>query len=465
MAGLLIGQADVPGALQKADANKGLRAPKYFVKKGPLSLLVEPPLATAKPPSAVIGHNRDSLLARIVFRFDFLALSLREPLVDVPSNVFGGHSTRESGGAHERQSRNLNGFFEAPAPHASDAADDARPPKRLVAISIASHGAKHLVTEMGLDGALVAADEDAIFALFTGAMEDYIAQRVLGVAVRRAAPRRLMAAGFATTSGTSESAIAAALQGGGSASGKEMPREERLLGAFGGLLRGKNTAGAEEAATAGEDGGSDAAQPLADGFVVVGQTFECGAMHSSQNRNFRKMAKHCPAMEAIVRAVWRQWERRSMAFLAAVAVSSADPSPSPSPSPSLPLKVTEVLHGNSSWRHLTRREAVRVAAAVAYLPPMYCHGEERGWEVGPAAPSEAQQNGGGDRVEGQASLAPHGRRDEALRDGVDPQPFRFDPSRPFCTRDGIHLRTKFLVHKLDALLNAMVGLSDCGVGH
>lgn len=351
---LLVSQADIPGTLEKKDANRGLRNPKYFVRAWNASL--SSPALPGLPPYLI--------LARLVFRFDFLAISLQEPLLGLPTIPV--IANREGQGLVEE----THTFFGPSVRNDQTVHSNGRSsPRHFLVLSIASHAAKHWITETRRPPSEAMTDA-AIFGLWVGAMEDYLVKRVLGLTAIRSEVR------FAEN--------------------KTILKEESMVGTF---LRLEPS--------------EPSTQPPITNALVIGQAFECEAMKASSSSAFRKMAPHCPAIQQIVQAVDSYWRRASLAALRDI-LSTDDDSD---------LKVfhrsLSLLHVQSSWRALTPAQLAHLATSVVYMPPLDCH------------PT------------------------------VDP--FLYQVSKPYCTKDGIHLRTKFLVQKLDAMLNLLVKGNQCNL--
>jgi hypothetical protein len=141
----------------------------------------------------------------------------------------------------------------------------------------------------------------------------------------------------------------------------------------------------------------DATLTPADLFVIFEEALECESMNEAKLQGFRDMALHCPLMRTLLQRINEQL-RAHFTYPALVGGGGA-------------------LHRHSAIRQLlTDEQRSLLAQRVVYIPLLDCHGGGK---------------------------------------------FQYMPSKPYCTRDGIHLRTKFIRKKVSVLVNVLLGVAKC----
>lgn len=145
----------------------------------------------------------------------------------------------------------------------------------------------------------------------------------------------------------------------------------------------------------------EAMQPV-DVVVMFEQTLECASMAEAKLEGFRQMSNYCVLINDIVHRINDELRRHFARGGSSTYVSGNRDDVSS-------------LHPRSALRALSQEHLDVLAMKVWVVPLMECHG---------------------------------GR-------------FQYSPAKPFCTRDGIHLRTKFIRQKLGLLLNLLIAIDEC----
>ncbi|CUG06498.1 GPI-anchored surface protein, putative [Bodo saltans] len=144
----------------------------------------------------------------------------------------------------------------------------------------------------------------------------------------------------------------------------------------------------------------DAAVAPADAIIIFEEDLECESMNEAKQQGFRDMALHCPLMRTLLQRI-NELLRIHIHFTFS-SLTSGD---------------VGAMHRHSALKQLlTKDQRLTVGQRVIYVPLLDCHGGGK---------------------------------------------FQYTPSKPYCTRDGIHLRTKFIRKKVSVLLNVLLGLAKC----
>lgn len=171
-------------------------------------------------------------------------------------------------------------------------------------------------------------------------------------------------------------------------------------------------------AHAADEASGDQADAPVDFVVLFEETLECESMGEAKLQGFRDMAIHCKLMQSILHRInehirvhfsFGEWKNAAVADKSTIVKGA--------PSAARPLQSwTERLHRHSAIRHLLSDNQRKVLAQRVFLVPLLdCHSGK----------------------------------------------FQFTSTKPYCTRDGIHLRTKFIRKKLSVLLNVLLGVDKC----